>query len=69
MLQIGELKQTKAYQEAYKKGFKEGFREGFRAARIQTKLDMIPKLRKLDWNAEEIAEFLELNLDIIRQHF
>ncbi|MEC4895025.1 MAG: hypothetical protein SAL07_17705 [Oscillatoria sp. PMC 1051.18] len=73
MLQLSELKQTRVYQEAFlegfKEGYKEGFREGFREARIQTKLAMIPKLRKLDLTAEEIAEFLELDLEIVQQHF
>ncbi|MEC4895024.1 MAG: hypothetical protein SAL07_17710 [Oscillatoria sp. PMC 1051.18] len=57
MLWLSELKQTRVYQEAKEEGI------------LETKLAMIPKLRKLDWTAEEIADFLELNLDIIRQHF
>ncbi|WP_224411348.1 hypothetical protein [Oscillatoria salina] len=56
MLWLSELKQTRVYQEAKEEGS------------LETKLAMIPKLQKLDWTAEEIAEVLELDLEIVQQH-
>ncbi|MEC4984047.1 MAG: hypothetical protein SAJ37_19355 [Oscillatoria sp. PMC 1068.18] len=56
MLWLNELKQTRVYQEAKEEGS------------LETKLAMIPKLQKLDWTAEEIAEVLELDLEIVQQH-
>ncbi|MBZ8181338.1 Rpn family recombination-promoting nuclease/putative transposase [Oscillatoria salina] len=64
MLGLSELKQTRVYQEAKEEGREEGREE----ATLKTKLAMIPKLRQLDLTAEEIAEFLELDLEIVQQH-
>lgn len=55
MLELGELKQTKVYQEAKEEGKLEG------------KLESIPRLLKLGLSLEQIAEALALDLDIVRQ--
>jgi predicted transposase/invertase (TIGR01784 family) len=51
MLGLGDLKQTKFYQEAAQ----------------ETKLEAVPRLLKLGLNVEQIAEALELPIEEVRK--
>ncbi|MEM7556383.1 MAG: Rpn family recombination-promoting nuclease/putative transposase [Cyanobacteria bacterium P01_A01_bin.84] len=55
MLGLGELKQTKVYQEAFQEGKEEG------------KLETIPKFLTLGLTVEQIAQALGLDVEIVRQ--
>ncbi|GAA6614302.1 hypothetical protein [Scytonema sp. NUACC26] len=64
MLHLGSLRKSKVYQEA----FEEGFEEGALAGALVIKLKTIPKLMKLGWSIEQIAEFLELDVETVRKN-
>ncbi|BAY83006.1 hypothetical protein NIES267_24920 [Calothrix parasitica NIES-267] len=55
MLGLGELKQTKVYQEAFEEGKQEG------------KLETVPKLLQQGLSIEQIAEALSLDVKTVRQ--
>lgn len=54
MLELGDLKQTRVYQE----GLEDGKREG----RVEGKLEAVPRLLKLGLTLEQVAEALELEI-------
>ncbi|KYC42809.1 hypothetical protein WA1_11820 [Scytonema hofmannii PCC 7110] len=56
MLNLGSLRKSKVYQEAFEEGM------------LETKLKTIPKLMKLGWSIEQIAEFLELDVETVRKN-
>ncbi|MEA5599345.1 hypothetical protein [Rivularia sp. UHCC 0363] len=56
MLNLDSLKTSRVYQEAKEEGV------------LENKLETIPKLIKLGLNTEEIAEFLELNIETVRKN-
>jgi len=63
MLELGDPKQTRFYQEAFAEGRQEGRQEGQQAA----KLEALQRLMRLGLNAEVIAEALDLPLDVVQQ--
>ncbi|BAY64633.1 hypothetical protein NIES22_47320 [Calothrix brevissima NIES-22] len=62
MFGFSELKQTKVYQEAKQEGKEEGKLEG----RLQGKLEAIPFMLNLGATVEQIAEALDLDIDLVR---
>jgi predicted transposase/invertase (TIGR01784 family) len=56
MFDLVEWKQTKFYQEAEKEG------------EIKGKLKTVPVLLKLGLNSEQIAQELQLDLDVVNQY-
>lgn len=51
MLNLESLRNSKLYQEAV----------------LETKLETVPKLMKLGLNIEQVAEFLELDVETVRK--
>jgi len=58
MLELIDIKQTRVYQEAFEEGIERG--------QLQTKLQMVPLLRELGLNVEEIATRLQLDVQTVR---
>ena len=77
MLNLSELKNTKVYQEALEEGrqegrqeglqegLQEGRQEGLQEGRLQGRLETISKMQQLGITKENIAQVLELNLDLV----
>ncbi|HEY9608794.1 Rpn family recombination-promoting nuclease/putative transposase [Allocoleopsis sp.] len=59
MLGLGELKQTRFYQEVFQEGIEEGERRG--------KLKAVPPMLTLGLSVEQIAEGLGLDVELVRQ--
>jgi predicted transposase/invertase (TIGR01784 family) len=59
MLGLGELKQTRFYQEVFQEGIEEGERRG--------KLKAVPPMLALGLSLEHIAEALGLDVELVRQ--
>jgi len=78
MLGLSALKHTRIYQEARQEGLQEGRQEGLQEGlqegrqegrqegKLETKLEMVRKLQQRGFSVEEIADLLELDLEIIR---
>ncbi len=63
MLGLGELKQTRFYQEA----FEEGTQEGFERGKQQGKLETVPQLLSIGLSIEQIAQALNFDVETVRQ--
>ncbi|QSJ16446.1 Rpn family recombination-promoting nuclease/putative transposase [Nostoc sp. UHCC 0702] len=63
MLGLDAIRNTKVFQEAKEEGKLEGREEG----RLEGKLKAVPRLLKLGLSLEQIAEALELEIDVVRQ--
>ncbi|MGA9382526.1 MAG: Rpn family recombination-promoting nuclease/putative transposase [Phormidium sp.] len=63
MLGLGDIRQTRVYQEAKQEGLQEGERQG----RLQEKLETIPKLLAIGLTEKKIAEVLDLSVEEVRQ--
>ncbi|HEY9729687.1 MAG TPA: Rpn family recombination-promoting nuclease/putative transposase [Chroococcales cyanobacterium] len=59
MLGLGELKQTRFYQEVFQEGIEEGERRG--------KLKAVPTMLGLGLSVEQIAQALDLDVEQVRQ--
>ncbi len=59
MLGLGDLKQTKVYQE--------GLEDGERKGRVEGKLEAVPRLLKLGLTLEQVAEALEVDVAEVRK--
>jgi predicted transposase/invertase (TIGR01784 family) len=59
MLGLGDLKQTKVYQEAEKEGEQKGERKA--------KIESVPRLRQLELTFEQIAQALNLPIEEVKQ--
>ncbi len=66
MLNLSELKNTKVYQEALEEGRQEGRQEALEEGRLRGKLEAISKMQQLGITQENIAQVLELNLDLVQ---
>ena len=62
MFGFSELKQTKVYQEAKEEGKIEGKAEG----KLEGKLEAVPFILRLGATAEQIAECLDLDVQLVR---
>ncbi len=63
MVQIHDIRNSRAYQDAYKEGFEEGFQEG-----IEIAFDfVIAKMAKKGMSPEKIAYMLDLDMQRILQ--
>jgi predicted transposase/invertase (TIGR01784 family) len=67
MLGLGDLKETKFYQEAYREGEQEGELKGKQEGVMEAKLEAIPELLKEGLTLEQIARALKLPLEFIQQ--
>jgi predicted transposase/invertase (TIGR01784 family) len=64
MLQVHDIRETRVYQEALQEGRQEGIDEERQRVR-QEKLNAVPKLAARNLSAEEIADILGLELDLV----
>jgi predicted transposase/invertase (TIGR01784 family) len=67
MLGLGDLKQTKFYQEAFAEGEEIGERKGERKGENKAKSEAILALLKEGLNIEQIARALKLPLEVVQQ--
>jgi predicted transposase/invertase (TIGR01784 family) len=67
MLGLGDLKQTKFYQEAFAEGEKIGEREGEREGKQKAKLEAVSRMIRLGLSREVIAQSLDLPLEMVEQ--
>ncbi|MEA5515999.1 Rpn family recombination-promoting nuclease/putative transposase [Nodularia sp. UHCC 0506] len=63
MLGLGDLKQTRVYQE----GLEDGERQGRVEGKLEGKLEAVPRLLKLGLTLEQVAEALELDIAEVRK--
>ena len=66
MLGLGDLRQTRVYQEALEEGKHEGRLEGKHEGRLEGKLELVPRLLALGLSVEQIAEASGLDVAIVR---
>jgi predicted transposase/invertase (TIGR01784 family) len=64
MLNLEEIKQTRVYQDAKEEGKAEGIKQG----RLAQKIATISLLQELGLNIEQIAQRLEIEETLVRQH-
>lgn len=71
MFSLSDLKQTRVYQEAKEEGRQEGKLEGKQEGKLEGKqegkLETVPRLLALGLSVEQIAEALELDVEVVRQ--
>jgi predicted transposase/invertase (TIGR01784 family) len=79
MLKLPGLKKTKVYQEAWEEGYQKGREEGFQKGReegfqkgceevkLAAQLKILPKLLQRGDSLEEIADLLELDVEVVRE--
>jgi predicted transposase/invertase (TIGR01784 family) len=74
MLQVHDIRETKVFQEAKQEGKEEGKEEGLkegiekeRQRNLQEKLQSISKLAARNLSAEDIADSLGLDIDLVRR--
>lgn len=67
MFNLGDLKQTRFYQEAFADGEQVGQQRGEQIGEQKAKLEAIPRLLKLGFRLELIAESLDLPLSVVQQ--
>jgi len=68
MLNLDSLKKSRVYQEGREEGKQEGKQEGFEEGALETNLKTIPRLMKLGLSIEQIAESLEMDVEIVRKN-
>lgn len=70
MLNLSELRNTKVFQEALEEGRQEGLQEGrqegLQEGSLRGKLESISRMQQLGITQENIAQVLELNLDLVQ---
>ena len=64
MLNLEEIKQTRVYQDAKL----EGIEEGIQQRKLEQKIATIPLLKELGLTVEQIAQRLEIEENLVRQH-
>ncbi|MDJ0798115.1 MAG: Rpn family recombination-promoting nuclease/putative transposase [Calothrix sp. MO_167.B12] len=67
MFGLSEWKQTRFYQEVREETRQELKEEIKEETQLETKLETIPRLLKLGLSIEQIAEALELDIEVVRQ--
>jgi predicted transposase/invertase (TIGR01784 family) len=71
MLQVHDIRETRVYQEAKEEGLKEGIEQGIeqeRQRQLQEKLRSVAKMAAVPLLPEKIAEFLDLDVELVRSH-
>jgi len=63
MLKLPGLKKTKVYQEAWEEGYQKGREE----VKLAAQLKILPKLLQRGDSLEEIADLLELEVEVVRE--
>ncbi len=63
MLGLSELKKTRFYQEVLEEGKQEGIQEGKQEAKLET----IPRLLPMGLSLEQMAQALDLSLEVVQQ--
>ncbi|MEB3219669.1 MAG: Rpn family recombination-promoting nuclease/putative transposase [Nostocales cyanobacterium 94392] len=66
MFGFSELKQTKVYQEAKQEGKQEGKLEGKIEGKLEGKLEAVPLMLNLGATVEQIAESLDVDIELVR---
>lgn len=66
MFSLSELRKTKVYQEALEEGRQEGRQEALEQGRLRGKLESISRMQQLGITQENIAQVLELNLNLVK---
>jgi predicted transposase YdaD len=67
MLQVQDIRQTRVYQEALEEGREEGREEGLEKGRKLQAARSIVNMSAKNMPAEEIAAFLEVDLEFVHQ--
>ena len=70
MLQVDDIRKTRVYQEALEEGIEQGIEQGAKKEQqrqYQEKLGAIAKMAAKNIPAEDIADFLGLEIDLVRQ--
>ena len=74
MFVIGDLRHTRVWQEAYEEGYEAGYEEGHEEGRQLAieehrawRLRLIAKLEAGQFPAAEIADFLGLDVNLVRK--
>ncbi len=65
MLKLPGLKKTKVYQEAWEEGYQKGREEGREEGKLAQLI--LPKLLQRGDSLEEIADLLELEVEVVRE--
>ena len=67
MFGLSEFKQTKFYQEAFQEGEQMGEQRGEQRGSRLAKLEAIPRMIQFGLSLEQIAQLLELPLEVVQQ--
>lgn len=67
MLGLDLIKNTRVYQEAQQEGKREGKLEGKLECKLEGKLETLPRLLKMGLSLEQVAEALDLDIEVVRQ--
>lgn len=70
MLQVDDIRKTRVYQEAIEEGIEKGIEQGERKEQerqLQEKLRAVAKMAAKRIPAEDIADFLGMEIDFVRQ--
>ncbi|MBD2436734.1 hypothetical protein [Nostoc sp. FACHB-110] len=67
MFELGDLKQTRFYQEAFQEGKEQGRQEGKEEGQRQEKLRMVSRLLSLGLTMEQVAAELDLSIEEVQQ--
>jgi predicted transposase/invertase (TIGR01784 family) len=65
MLNTDEIKQTRVYQDAKSEGIEQGLQQG----KLEQKIATIALLQELGLTIQQIAQRLEIEESLVRQHF
>jgi predicted transposase/invertase (TIGR01784 family) len=66
MLGLDIIRNTRVYQEAFEEGEQQCRREGEQQCRSAAKLETIPRLLNMGLSVEQIAEALDLDIEVVR---
>jgi predicted transposase/invertase (TIGR01784 family) len=67
MFSLGDIKQTKVYQEAKEEGREEGREKGFEEGELKAKKQAIPSLLALGLTVKQIAQALNLSEETVKK--
>ncbi|MBD2594295.1 Rpn family recombination-promoting nuclease/putative transposase [Nostoc spongiaeforme FACHB-130] len=67
MFELGDLKQTRFYQEAFQEGKEQGRQEGKEEGQRQERLRIVSRLLRLGWTVEQVEAELDLSIEEVQQ--